>query len=111
MSLSASMQLQSASMGIQRTYREDVLYFLHLEKVFFDRLKFGISSTIPFMRSFTYQGFDLSSAKFTVTSEDHIRMSMIPVWFKLKYSFASGIKTRRLDRDEVFEEKRTKKGF
>ena len=36
---------------------------------------------------------------------------MIPVWFKLKYSFSSGIKTRRLDRGEVFEEKREKKGF
>jgi len=111
MSLSASMQFQTASMGIQRNQHEGVLYFLHVDKVFFDRLKFGITSAIPFMRSFKYQGFDISSGKFTVTSEDHIRMSMFPVWFKLKYSFASGPLTRRLDRDEVFEEKREKKGF
>ena len=111
LSLSASMQFQSDSRGIQHNYHEGVLYFLNLEKVFFDRLKFGISSAIPFTRSFTYQGFDISSADFTVTSEDKIRMSMIPVWFKLKYSFSSGIKTRRLDRGEVFEEKREKKGF
>ena|SRR6056297_428326 len=111
LSLSASVQFQSPTPGIQHTYREGVLYFMNVEKIFFNRLKVGITSAIPFMRSFTYQGHDIMTKNFTETSEDSIKMSRVPVWLKLKYSFASGTKTRRLKRDEAFEEKRLKKGF
>lgn len=111
LSLSSSIQFQSATLGIQRDYSEGVLYFLNIDKKFFDRLNLGITSAIPFMRSFTCQAYIIASSEFAITSEDNIRMSLIPVWFKLKYSFASGIKTRHLNRDEMFEEKRVKKGF
>lgn len=111
LSLSASVQGQGATMGIQHTYREGVLYFINAEKLFFDRLKIGITSAIPFMRSFTYQGYDIAAEEFTVVSEDNIQMSVFPVWIKLKYSFASGKKVRRLERDDMFEEHRVKKGF
>ena len=111
LSLSASVQFQSPTPGIQHTYREGILYFMNLEKIFFHRLKVGITSAIPFMQSFTYQGHDIIAKNFKETSEDTIKMSMVPVWLKLKYSFASGTKTRRLNRDEVFEEKREGKGF
>lgn len=111
LSLSASLQGQSTTRGIQRAYREGALYFINIDKVFFDRLKVGITSAIPFMRSFTYQGYDLSGRHFTETSEDNILMSAVPVWIRLKYSFASGERTRRLERDKVFKEERVKKGF
>ncbi len=111
MSLSASLQFQSSAIGIQRQYREGTLYFISLDKVFFNRLKIELTSALPFRRSFTYQGYDIESADFTVTSEDKIRLSMFSAWFKLKYSFSSGSKVRLLKRDNVFEEKRVKKGF
>lgn len=111
LSISASLQFQSSATGIQHQYREGVLYFISLKKDFFDRLKVELTSAIPFTRSFTYQGYDIGADDFTVTSEDNIKMSMVPVWFKLKYSFASGGKVRHLERDKVFEEKRVKKGF
>lgn len=111
LSLSASIQGQGRTIGIQHEYREGILYFINVEKTFFDRLKIGITSAIPFMRSFTYQGSDLRTEEFTVRSEDNITMSMFPVWLKLKYSFASGNSVRRLERDEMFEEQRVKKGF
>jgi len=111
LSLSASVRFQSSAIGIQHQYREGVLYFISLKKDFFDRLKLEITSAIPFMRSFTYKGYDISAEDFTVSSEANIKMSMVPVWLKLKYSFASGSKVRHLERDNVFEEKRIKKGF
>ncbi len=111
LSLSASLQFQSPAIGIQRQYREGTLYFISLDKVFFKRFKVAITSAIPFKRSFTYQGYDITADDFTLTSEDNIKMSMVPVWLKLKYSFASGGKVRHLQRDKVFEEKRVKKGF
>lgn len=111
LSLSASVRFQSSATGIQRQYREGTLYFISLEKMFFNRLKAEITSAIPFKRSFVYQGYDIANDDFTISSEDQIKMSMVPVWFKLKYSFASGSKVRHLERDEVFNENREKKGF
>ena len=74
-------------------------------------MKLELTSALPFKRSFTYQGYDIEGANFTVTSEDNIKLSLVSVWFKLKYSFSSGSNVRHLKRDKVFEEKREKKGF
>ncbi|MCF8351990.1 MAG: TonB-dependent receptor [Bacteroidales bacterium] len=111
LSLSASLQFQSSAIGIQRQYREGALYFISLDKVFFKHVKVELTSALPFKRSFTYQGYDINTDAFTVTSEDKIKLSVVPVWFKIKYSFPSGSEVRHLKRDNVFEEKRVKKGF
>jgi hypothetical protein len=111
LSVSASLQGQSVTTGIQHEYREGLLYFINVEKVFLDHLKVTLTSAIPFMRSFTYQGHEVSRGNMTETSEANIIMSMVPVWFKFSYSFASGNRIRRLKRDNVFQEKREKRGF
>lgn len=108
---SFSAQYKSRQTRIQRDYHEDALYFVSLEKTFFDCLKAGITSAIPCKRTFTYQGYDISGMNFSQTTEDNIQMSVFPVWFKLSYTFASGKKTRRIDRDNSFKENRPKKGF
>lgn len=110
-SFSFSAQYRGRQTRIQNDYHEDVLYFVSLEKTFFDRLKVGITSAIPFQRDFTYQGYDISGRNFTQTTEDNIQMSAFPVWFKLNYTFAWGKKTRRIERDNSFNEDRPKKGF
>ena len=111
MTLSATLQYNSTITGIQNDYHEGALYLLSLDKVFFDWLSVGITSAIPFSKSFTYQGYDISGKGFSEISEDHIQMSLIPFWLNLKYSFASGKRVRRIERSDAFQEKRVKKGF
>jgi hypothetical protein len=102
---------KSANVKIQNKYFDDVLYFISLEKTFFENLKFGITSAIPLKRSFTYQGYESMNSNFNVNVDDNIRMSVFPVWLKIKYSFASGKKVDRINRENAVNEKRIKKGF
>jgi len=101
----------SANAKIQNNYFDDVLYFISLDKTFFENLKIGITSAIPLKRSFTYQGYESANSNFNVYSEDNIKMSVFPLWFKIKYSFASGKKVNRIKRSSDFNENRIKKGF
>lgn len=111
LAFSLSAHCNSAVTGIQSNYREDALYFISLEKTFFKQLKLGITSAVPLKKSFKYQGYNISAQNFSQTTRDNIQMSLFPVWFKLSYSFASGLKARRIERDNSFEEQRPKKGF
>lgn len=108
---SFSVQYMSRKTRIQGDYHEDALYFVSLDKTFFGRLKAGITSAIPFMRTFTYRGYEISGRDFSQSIEENINMSVFPLWFKLNYTFASGKKTQRIAHDHSIEEPRIKKGF
>lgn len=110
-SFSVSAQYNSRLTRLQSDYREDVLYFISLNKSFFKQLKISITSALPFKKTFTYQSYDISGQNFNQCTEDNIQLSVFPVWFKLSYSFASGKKAKRIERDNSFEENRAKKGF
>lgn len=109
--LSLMFKYNSVNTKIQNKYFDDVLYFISLEKTFFENLKLGVTSAIPLKRSFTYQGYESVNSDFNAYSEDKIKMSAFPVWFKIKYSFASGKKVNRINRTSDFKETRIKKGF
>jgi outer membrane receptor protein involved in Fe transport len=109
--LSFMYKYYSANAKIQNKYFDDVLYFISLEKTFFQNLKFGITSAIPFKKSFTYQGHESENHDFNVYSKDKIKMSAFPVWLKIKYSFTSGKKVNRISRRSEFKENKIKKGF
>lgn len=109
--LSVMYKYNSVNAKIQNNYFDDVLYFISLDKTFFKNLKIGITSAIPLKRSFTYQGYESANSNFNVYSEDNIKMSVFPLWFKIKYSFASGKKVKRINRTSDFNEKKIKKGF
>lgn len=109
--LSFSLQYTNRKTAIQNDYRDDALYFLSLEKSFFNTLKIGITSAIPFGKTFTFQSYDIQGKNFSQYTKDNIRMSLFPVWIKLNYSFASGKKARRIERTDSFTETRKKKGF
>lgn len=96
LAFSFSLQYKSKQTGIQSDYHEDGLYFVSIEKAFFDCIKAGITSAIPFKRAFTYQGCNISGMKFNQSTNDNIQMSMFPVWFKLSYTFSSGKKINRI---------------
>lgn len=109
--LSATFSYNSPVDRIQGNYFEDVLYLLSLEKTFFENLNFGITTVIPFKRQFTYQGQESRAVDFREYTENNIKMSAFPFWFKLKYSFASGKKVRRINRAIDLKENKIKKGF
>jgi hypothetical protein len=109
--LSAIIKYSSPIAHIQEQYSEDGLYFISIEKTFFENLKAGITSTIPFKQEFTYQRRKTAGNNFNETSEDNIIMSTFPIWFKLKYSFNSGKKVNRIKHVNDFKEPEKKKGF
>lgn len=111
LALSVSAQYNSPLTRIQHNYREDALYFVSFEKTFFNQLKMGITSAVPFKKEFTYQGTEITDQNFRQTTRDNIQMSLFPVWFKISYSFSSGKKAKRIERENSFEEKRPQKGF
>lgn len=108
---SFSAQYMSQQTRIQKDYHEDALYFVSLEKTFFNRLKAGITSAIPFSKTFTYRGYEISGRNFRQSTEDNIQISVFPVWFKLNYTFASGKKTQGFERKNSFKENIPEKGF
>ncbi len=109
--LSASFKYNSPLAKIQHDYAEDALYFISLQKTFFENLSINITSAIPFKKEFTYQRYDSKGYNFKETSEENIKMSALPIWFKLKYSFASGKKVNPINRTNNFKENKVKKGF
>ena len=111
MSISASLNYHSPLTRLQSDYYEDPLYFIAVEKTFSSHLKLGVKSAVPFKKSFTYSGKSISGHNFREVSENNIQTSLFPVWITLKYSFSFGEKTNRIDRPEIFMEKRQKKGF
>lgn len=108
----ASFQFQynSPQIDIQGISFSDMLYFISLEKTIAQRFKIGITSAIPFLRKFTYQGTEINDEKYYCHSEGNIRLSAFPVWLKLNYQFNSGKKTRASESQDGDNVTR-KKGF
>ena len=111
LALSAMLNYNGSVVNVQGHHFEDVLYLLSLEKTFFVKFKFGISTAIPFKKEFTYRGYQLQGSGFNEYSEDNIHASLLPVWLKFKYSFSSGKKVDRIKRSDDFKEARSDKGF
>lgn len=96
---------------MQSSIYSDALYFLVIEKPIYDNLKVGLTSGIPFNRSFTYYGKDVEGADFSSNWEGTIKTSGFPVWMKLSYRFNSGKKLSKINRNTENIEQIQKKGF
>jgi hypothetical protein len=109
----ASLQFQynSSLIQIQSMSFSDALYILSLEKSFNQKFKFGISSALPFIKTFTYQGSEMTGTGFYSYSEGYIRFSVVPVWFKFTYIFNSGKVLNRVNNSKEDIENMPKKGF
>lgn len=109
----ASLQFQynSPQIRIQGKSFSDPLYFLSLEKTIHKKYKVGITSGLPFTRSFTYQGSEMQGMNFHGHSRSNIRMSAFPVWLKFSYRFSSGKKTGMMQREKEQVDDRCIKGF
>jgi hypothetical protein len=109
----ASLQFQynSPLIQIQSMTFSDALYILSLEKSFNQKFKFGISSALPFLKTFTYQGSDIEGTGLYSHSEGNLRFSVVPVWFKFTYLFNSGKASNRINNSKEDIENMPKKGF
>jgi hypothetical protein len=109
----ASFQFQYSSplIDIQGMTFSDALYIISLEKTFKQKIKIGISSALPFSKTFTYQGSEIKGADFYSHSEGNIRFSVSPVWFKFTYLFNSGKMSNRGNNSKEDIDNMPKKGF
>ena len=89
----------------------DALYFISLEKTFKQKFKVGITSALPFSKTFTYQGSEIKGADFYSHSEGNIRLSAFPVWLKFTYQFNSGKAFNKINRTKEDIDNMPKKGF
>jgi hypothetical protein len=96
---------------MQRTTFSGALYFVSLDKKFCSNFKAGITSGIPFSKSFVYNGYEIENNDFSVHSEGTVKMSVVPVWFKLTYQFSSGKGLSKMQREVETIEQAPKKGF
>jgi hypothetical protein len=109
--LSLIFQYASPKYNIQGSSFSDALYFLSFEKTFNKKFKAGIVSAIPLTKSFTYQGTEITGSDFSSHYEGDIKMSRIPVWFKISYQFNSGKKHERINRNKEEIDSLPKKGL
>jgi outer membrane receptor protein involved in Fe transport len=109
----ASLQFQynSPLIQIQSMSFSDALYIVSLEKSFNQRFKFGISSALPFIKTFTYQGSEIKGTGFYSHSEGNIRFSVVPVWFKFTCLFNSGKVLNKGNNSKEDIDNMPKKGF
>ena len=109
----ASLQFQytSPKIDIQSLIFSDALYFISVEKSFNQKFKIGVTSAIPFTKSFTYQGTEIKGVNFYSRSEGDVKMSAVPVWLKFTYQFNSGKTVHSVNRTSEDVDNMPKKGF
>jgi hypothetical protein len=109
----ASLQFQYSSplIDIQGMTFSDAIYIISLEKTIKQRIKIGISSALPFSKTFDYQGSEIKGTDFYSRSEGNIRFSVAPVWLKFTYQFNSGKTIKKTDRNKEDIYNMPKKGF
>jgi hypothetical protein len=104
-------QYTSPEIDIQSLSFSDALYFISLEKTFNQKFKVGITSALPFSKSFTYQGTEIKGEDFYSHSQGNLRLSVVPVWLKFTYQFNSGKVVHKINRTKEDIDNMPKKGF
>lgn len=111
LSVSGIVQYYTPVANIQNNKFEDPTYFLSFDKEFNIGLKVGVVSAIPFTRNFTYFGEKTSNLEFNSTYSGQIEKSLVPLWFRITYQFASGKRNTRINRTLEEVETFPRKGF
>jgi hypothetical protein len=111
LAFSINFQYNTSLYNLQSRTFSDMVYFLSLEKTFRKKFKAGIASAIPFTRSFTYSGSEVSGSDFHSLYEGKVIMSGFPIWFKLGYQFGSGKNREKINREKEDVENLRKKAF
>ena len=104
-------QYNSPTYDLQNKRYSDALYFLSLEKTFKKRINIGISTAIPFVRTFTYSGVKTQGANFYSSTEGNIHTTLVPIGIHVRYQFNRGKKVRKIKRQKEKLDNIPKKGF
>lgn len=108
---SLTLQYATAKYDIQGSKYSDLLYFLSLEKTFKQKIKLGVVSAMPFIRSFTYSGSKIEGANFHSSYEGDVVLPAFPIWFKLGFQFNSDKNRNKISREKEEFDNTQKKGF
>lgn len=111
--ISASLIAQYASPknNIQGNSFSGALYYLSLEKTFMQKMKIGFVSGLPFTKTFTYQGSEIEGPGFCSRYEGNVKLSAVPLWFKISYQFRSGKNREKTEHTPEEIDNLPKKGF
>ncbi len=85
----------SPVISMQSDYFSDPLWMVSAEKTFRKKFKAGIVTALPFIRSFTYQGYKTEIGSLIMHSQGDLKLPFFPFWLKIGYQFSSGKKTTR----------------
>lgn len=110
-SLSMQGQYSSPLTGIQSLTYSDALYFIALNKSIGKQFRIGLTSALPFTRSFIYQGMKVEGMDFFTQSQGNVLMSRVPLWFTFSYQFNSGKAINRINRSREDVDRLPGKGF
>jgi outer membrane receptor protein involved in Fe transport len=111
LSLSMVFQYASPNNHIQSNSFSSALYFVSLEKTFKQKIKIGIVSAIPFVKTFTYQGSEINGPDFYSHYAGKVNVSQPFCWFKFSYQFHSGKSRENINRPAEELGNMPKKGF
>jgi hypothetical protein len=108
---SLNFQYSSPLTQIQAVTFSDALYILSLEKSFNQKFKVGISSALPFAKTFTYHGSEIKGTNFYSYADGDVKLSAVPLWLKFTYTFNSGKTMTRFSGNKEDIDNMPKKGF
>jgi hypothetical protein len=108
---SGTFQYSTVKYNIQDNAFCDALYFLSLDKTFKNNFKVGLMATLPFAKTFVYQGSEIEAHDFTSSYEGNLKLPTIPVMFRVSYQFHAGKEKKIFDREKEEVPVRPKSGF
>lgn len=104
-------QYSSPKRNMQVISFSDALYIIKLEKNFSDKYKVGISSGLPFTKTFTYQGSEIKNSVFNSTYIGDIDVPGFFVWFNFTYRFESGMQNEKINKNREVDDVPLRKGI
>jgi len=104
-------QYNSPIYDLQNKRYSDVLYFISVDKTLKKGLKIGISTAIPFVKTFNYSGMETKGPNFYSSTKSDINISALPIGLHVRYQFNKGKKVKTIDRDKAAADNINKKGF
>ena len=110
---SATLRFQYSSPNplLQTEVFSDALYFMSVDKNINDKLKVGLTTALPFDKSFNYYGNEIKQNALYSLSEGTINTSGFTLWLKVSYRFGSKKTDKSIQREKENIEQIKRKGF
>lgn len=110
-SVSGTFDYASPLRRMQQVEFSSALYFVSVGKTIGQGGKVEVVSGLPLSKAFTYRGSEIDAPDFDSRSEGIIKLSSMPLIFRLVYRFSKGEQRDRIDHDEVSTPQVPGRGF